>query len=303
MLWIVVCILLLIIYIIALRLFHFVFDRAKQINKLPSYYIGSVHYHDACAGMKLMDEVGYEDCFIKSDDDVKLHAYLYKQKSKRFVIGIHGYHWFARNEYAPYFSFYHTLGFQMLLPDNRAHGQSEGKYIGFGVLDRMDCIAWAKYLVSTYGEDIEILLHGVSMGAACVMGASCEEELPKQVKGIIADCGFHSAYEVLKFQMKKMFHLPAFPFLNIVEKICKHRTGFDFHHHSPIESVQKANVPILFVQGCKDKMVPSWMAQTLYDACSSRKQLLMVEDAGHGESICKAKEKYEQTIQTFFKLK
>ena len=285
-------------------MFHFIFYRPKRTTKVPKFYIDTPHYKASQAGLAVMRTLPYEDAYITSRDGLKLHAYLFpaEKESKKFLIGIHGYKSYSRPEYAPFVEFYRSLGYNMLLPDDRAHAPSEGKYIGFGVLDRLDCIDWAKYVVSKYGDDVEILLHGTSMGGATVISASGEEELPTQVKGVVADCGFTCAWDALNYEIKEMMHLPTWPMLNIVEKICKHRVGFDFHEHSAIENVKHASVPILFVQGGKDTMVPAHMVHELYDACSSRKRLLFVEEAGHAESIAFEPEKYHDAIREFFNI-
>lgn len=291
-----------IIYGISCMLFHFIFYRPKRSTKVPKFYVDSPHYKVSRAGMALMKNLPCEDVFIHSRDNLKLHAYLFPVKGirKKFVLGIHGYKSYARPEYGPYVKFYRDLGYNLIIPDDRAHAPSEGKYIGFGVLDRLDCIDWANYLVSTYGEDIEIILHGVSMGGATVLAASGEKELPPQVKGIVSDCGFTSAWDALSGQMKNVAHLPVKPFLPLCEQICKHRAGFGFHEHAPIEQVKKATVPILFVQGAKDWMVPAHMAEELYEACASEKRLLMVDEADHAESIAFEPEKYHDAIHELF---
>lgn len=285
-------------------LFRSLFFRPKRSTKIPKYYIGTPHYKVSRAGMAYMKERNYEDIYIHSHDGLKLHAYLFKadQKTNKYVIGMHGYRSYARPEYAPYIQFYHKLGYNMLLPDDRGHAPSEGKYIGFGILDRLDCVNWAKYLVTNYGENVEILLHGVSMGAATVLAASGEEDLPVQVKGIISDCGFSSARAILTYQFKHMAHIPVFPFLNVIELFAKHLAGYDFEKFSAIEQVKKSTTPILFVQGGKDQMVPPFMVHQLYDACVSKKRLLFVEEAGHGESIAFKPEDYYQAIHEFFNI-
>ena len=282
--------------------FHFILGKPKRSKDVPESYKNSPHYKVSRAGMKIMDQLPVEDVYLTSRDGLKLHAYLYPAESgnKKFVLGIHGYRSYARPEYGPYIDFYRKAGYSMLLPDDRAHRPSEGEYIGFGVLDRLDCVDWAKYLVSRFGEDTEILLHGVSMGSATVLAASGEEDLPKQVKGIVADCGYTSAWEILSYEIKHMAHLPVRPMLPLCEKICRHRAGFDFHEHTPIEQVRKAKVPILFVHGAKDQMVPVEMAHRLYEACPSKKKLLIVEEAAHAESIAFAPEAYHGAIKELF---
>ena len=294
-----VCIILGIIWMFPYMIFRMIFSRPKRSKKVPKFYQGTPHYISSRKGMAFMEKIGYEDAYMTSYDGLKLHAYIYKTEkpSKKFVLGIHGYQSYARPEYGPYIEFYRSQGYNMVLPDDRAHAPSEGRYIGFGVLDRLDCKDWTQYIVDTYGEDVEIILHGVSMGAATVLSASGEKLVP-QVKGIVADCGYSSAWEVLSYQLKQM-HLPVNYLLPKVEKICKKKAGFDFHHMTPLEQVQHACVPILFVQGGKDTMVPSFMVHDLYNACTSEKKLLYVEEATHAESICLAKEEYEKDITTF----
>ena len=283
--------------------FKFIFSKPSRSTKIPSYYVDTPHYKVSREGMKILKTLPSEDKYITSRDGHKLHAYMFQadKPSKKFIIGIHGYRSYSRPEYAPYTEFYRKEGFNMFLPDDRAHAPSEGDYVGFGVLDRLDCVDWAKYVVETYGDDVEILLHGVSMGAATVLAASGEEDLPPQVKGIISDCGFTSAFEVLKFQLKNMAHLPSSDkVLPKVEKICSEKAGFNFHEYSAIEQIKKAKVPVLFVQGEKDNMVPAHMAKDLYEVCPTKKKLLMVKEAGHGESIAFAPEEYYQDIKEMF---
>ena len=287
-------------------LFHFIFYRPKRSTKIPKSYVGTPHYNVSRAGMAIMKTLPCEDLTMTSRDGLKLHAYLFpaegESAKKKFVIGVHGYKSYSRPEYGPYIEFYRSLGYSMVLPDDRAHAPSEGKYIGFGVLDRLDCVDWAKTLVKTYGEDIEIRLHGVSMGGATVLAASGEEDLPKQVKGIVSDCGFSQAWDVLSYELKEMAHFPVKPFLPICEKICEHRAGFNFHDFAPVDQVKKSKTPILVVHGTKDPMVPVRMAQEIYDAIASRKRLLIVPEAGHGESIAFAPDEYHQAIREFFEI-
>ena len=293
---------LLVILILAMPqlVFHFIFGKPKRSTKVPAYYVDTPHYKVSRPGFKVLKELPHEEPHLTSRDGLDLHAYYFPAEtpSKKFMIGIHGYRSYSRPEFGPYVDFYRSRGYNMLLPDDRAHEPSSGKYIGFGVLDRLDCVDWAKYLVKTYGEDIEIFLHGVSMGGATVLAASGEADLPPQVKGITSDCGFSSAWEVLRYELKEVSHLPADYLLPKIEKICMKKAGYNFHDYSAIEQVKKAKVPIFFVQGKKDNMVPPFMAEELYEACASKKYLLMVEEAGHGESIAFAPEKYHEAMIT-----
>ena len=284
--------------------FHFMFSKPSRSKKIPSYYVGTPHYVVSRAGMAVMEHLPNEDLYLESRDGLKLHGYLFpvEQESKKFVIGVHGYRSYARPECAPYIEFYQSLGFHMLMVDDRAHAPSEGDYLGFGVLDRLDVVDWCKLLVRTYGEDVQILLHGVSMGGATVLAASGEEDLPEQVIGVVSDCGFSSAREILQYQLQESAHLPAAYFMPRLEKLCKKKIGFDFDTYSALSQVKKAKVPILFVQGMEDTMVPPYMADELYEACASPKRILKVEKAGHGESIAFQADAYHQAILEHFHL-
>ena len=282
--------------------FNFLFKKPSRSTKVPKSYMEKPLYKASLEGvtyMKTTDNV--EDFYITSRDGLKLHGYFYPvpnadpEKPMKIVIGVHGYKSYSRPQFGPYINFYHSQGYSLLAVDDRAHAPSEGKYIGFGVLDRLDCVDWAKNMVEKFGPDTEILLHGVSMGAATVLAASGEPDLPSQVKGIISDCGFMEAQAVLESQMGGMkFLLPK------LEKMAEKKIGINFHDYAPIDQVKKAKVPILFVQGGKDDMVPPYMVHELYDACASEKQLLFVDEAGHGESIAFAPEKYYQAIIDLF---
>ena len=301
---IIVLILVILPVILSAIIFHFFFHKPKRSTKIPAYYVGTPHYVVSRKGMELMKGISYEDLYRNSYDGLKLHAYLFPAEEgvgKKFLLGVHGYRSYARPEFGPYIEFYRSLGYSLLLPDDRAHAPSEGKYIGFGVLDRLDCVAWAQYIVDNYGDDAEIIIHGVSMGAATVLAAS-GENLPSQVKGIVSDCGYTSAEDIIKYHFKNSMHLPIWPIYSLCEKICEKRAGFNFHTHTPIEQVQRAKVPILFVHGVEDKMVPVEMVQRLYDACKSKKEILIVDEAGHGESIAFAPDEYHRLIRELFEI-
>ena len=130
-----------------------------------------------------INEQEFESIEIQSEDGLTLRAKLLKANNDtdKVIIAIHGYHSYNLREYAYYLKFYHDLGFHILLPDNRAHGNSEGEYIGFGWLDRLDCISWINKVKDHFQKDLQIVLHGISMGGATVLMAS-GEELPSDVK-------------------------------------------------------------------------------------------------------------------------
>ena len=289
---------------LAQRIYQQIFGRPKRYDTVSPARQQTRHYQAARKGMDLMDTLPVEDVYLTSRDGLNLHAYYFPPETDtgKVVLGIHGYHSYAKLEYGPFFAFYRALGYGMLLPDDRAHAPSEGKYIGFAVKDRLDCVDWAKYLVNRLGEDCEILVHGVSMGSATVLSASGEPDLPKQVKGIVADCGFTDLWEELHTGFWDHTRMPRVPFVWLVERINQHRQGFDFRHYTPLQQVKKTTVPILFVHGKADKTVPTGMCTRLYEACPTKKEILLVDDAGHAESIVYAPEAYHAAIRRLIEM-
>ena len=220
------------------------------------------------------------------------------EHSRKFLLAIHGYRSGPMREYYYMLPFYHSLGYHVLMPDDRAHGKSEGSYIGFGWLDRLDCIAWVHYIVDTYGQDCEIVMQGISMGAATVMNAS-GEALPPQVKGIIEDCGFSTAKDVFAHEAKLRYKLPAWPLIPAASMVCGLIAGYRFAQDEPVRQIQKAKVPFLFIHGSRDDFVPTPMVHEVYDACPTHKTKLLVEGAAHAMAYLEDREGYEKAVRAF----
>lgn len=245
----------------------------------------------------------HEDVYETSFDGLKLHATYFPAiketcGKKRIVICFHGYTSKGLADFTGLTDYYFRHGYAMLHPDARAHGDSEGEYIGFGCLDRRDALGWIDWVLQKCGTDVEIFLHGISMGGSTVLMAS-GLELPPQVKGIISDCGFTSPKEVFTHVLKSMYHLPSFPIMQGAEIVNKKLAGYGMDECNAKREVAKAKVPILFIHGSKDTFVPTRMCREIYDCCASPKKILIVEDAAHGESYYKDMETYEKTLNEF----
>lgn len=235
-----------------------------------------------------------------SHKKINLHSYEIKniKESKIWVIAVHGYTDSASFmvDSAKRFLSY---GYNVLMPDLRAHGKSEGKYIGMGWLDRLDLIAWIDYLIATYGN-IKIILYGISMGAATVMMAS-GENLPSNVRMVIEDCGYTSVWDEFAHELKYLFHMPTFPTLYNANFITKIRAGYSFKKASAIKQIKKSKLPILFIHGDKDNFVPFYMLDKLYNVANDKKERLVIKDAGHAEAQWINPEQYWHTVRKFIK--
>lgn len=248
---------------------------------------------------KYMMAQPHEDIYIHSYDNLKLHATWFPQKnSKKIVICFHGYTSKGMSDYVGLSDYYMKHGYSMLLVDERAHGDSEGTYIGFGCLDRKDALKWIDWVIKTCGEDSKILLHGTSMGGATVLMAS-GLNLPRQVRGIISDCAFTSAKEVFTHVLHSMYHLPAFPMMQITNIVNQRLAGYGLDECNSAREVRKATVPILFIHGSADTFVPCQMCEKIYKNCAAPKQKLIIEGAAHAESYYKDTKTYENTLDEF----
>ena len=235
---------------------------------------------------------------IKSIDNLKLTGYIINNKSDKWIILVHGYasdHTTLINKAKKFFE----LGYQVLLVDQRSHGKSEGKYITMGIKESNDIKLWIDYIIRIENAK-EIGLFGISMGAATIM-MTIGLVLPKEVKFAIEDCGYSDVYDELKYQLKKGFHLPAFPFINVCNLYAKSFAKFTFKIYSPKLAVSRTNIPLLMIHGSYDTFVPYEMLNILYDSCKSRKEKLIIEGANHAEAENIEYDKYWKTITSFIK--
>lgn len=242
----------------------------------------------------------FEQVFITSEDGLKLSGrYYHRRDNAPVILMMHGYHGNIFRDGNGIFYYSGLYGFNILMADQRAQNQSEGKTITFGVKERYDCKYWANYLVKRFGEDTEILLSGLSMGAATVMMAA-DVGLPKNVKGIMADCGYSSPKEILISVMKSM-KLPigiTYPLAKLAAGIFGH---FNLEESSAIESMKHCEIPVLLIHGEADDFVPCSMSIACKEACASEVELVTVANAGHGMSYCLDAKAYEAAVARFFK--
>lgn len=266
----------------------------KDIDAVASWYR---HYPIAKEGRRWLESMPYINVYIKSFDGLRLYGALLENYSDKIVICVHGFTGSGKKDFASLAQAYYKNGYNVLLVDNRAHGQSEGKYVGFGVLDRLDLRNWVKYVINRFGSNVQVFLHGISMGAAAVLMAS--SIMPKNVRGIIADCGFTSVYEIFEYVLKRDYHLPKFPIIYLTNIMSKIRAGYGYKDVNTAAEIARSDIPILFIHGENDEFVPLWMTMKNYSHCKAYKELFIVRESEHAESHYIDKKGYERRILTF----
>lgn len=253
-------------------------------------------------GRALYDSLPYEDLYLTSFDGLRLHARFYKNgDGRRTLLLSHGFRSSGRGDFAAVLPlYYETLGCSLLVLDHRAHGESEGRYITYGIRERFDVRDWARYLTDRAGGDVQIVLDGISMGATAVLMA-CGTELPDTVTGVIADCGFTSPWDIFSHILHGTFHLGDFPILYLVGHMARRRAHFGFREATTVRAVENWTKPALFIHGTADDFVPPSMTEAAYAACpAADKTLILVKGAMHGCSYLRDRARCESALRGFF---
>lgn len=250
------------------------------------------------AADRWLTEHNAQDIYITSDDGLKLHGlWVPADNPGGTVLLVHGYRSSPLLDFGLALSHYHARGLNILLPDQRAHGKSEGRVITFGVLESKDMYAWIAYHNKCFGT-FPMLLSGLSMGASTVLYLA-DRDVGVNVKGIIADCGFTSPHEIAACVFRDVTHLWAMPSI-VVAELCARLLGhFSLWQCDTRKSLSSARVPVPLVHGKADDFVPCEMTKQGYDACTGPKQLFLVDGAEHGVSFLVEPEKYTQLIDAF----
>lgn len=267
--------------------------------RLPEGKIYEVFWEDMRHWIQEARCTPHEHFSITSYDGLQLHAKYYEYATGAPIeIMFHGYRGDAERDLSGGLQRCFKLGHSAFIVDQRGAGKSEGDTITFGIKEHRDCLAWVDFVVSHFGSNIPIILTGISMGASTVLMAA-GKSLPKNVKGVLADCGFTTAKDIILHVAKQM-HLPArllYPFVKL-GALCF--GGFDLEGYSAFEAMKTCQVPVLFFHGESDDYVPSFMSQQNYEACISRKHLVLIPGAGHGLSYPVSPEQYIQEAYSFF---
>ncbi len=240
-----------------------------------------------------------EKIIIKSHRNRNLTGYLtYPEKESRvFVVFAHGHHTDHNGDPANFLQYYVEKGYNFLAMDHVSCGESEGCFTGFDYFEHKDCLLWIDYLKERFGDDIKIILHGVSMGGATV--CKMVSKVPEQVKLAVADCPYTSATEEFSEVIKGAGIKNPKPLVKIFNTANKVIAGYDLDDTEVRGSVLQARVPMLFIHGDNDNLVPVKMGKELFELCSKPKELFIVSGAGHADSIRVAEQSYHEKLDEF----
>ena len=250
--------------------------------------------------MEKLKNIEMQTVEIESFDGTKLKGHLYPaDNAKRIIVAMHGWRSNWQRDFAVIYDFWHDSGCTVLFAEQRGQGESEGDHMGFGMIERYDCIEWVKWLCENDQDKLPIYLAGVSMGATTVLMAA-GLELPNSVHGIMADCGFTTAKAVWKHVAEDNLHLSFDIRKRLVDALCKKRLNVGLDEYSTVDAMRENTVPVLFIHGTADSFVPVSMTYENYEACKAEKRLLIVEGAEHGLSYIVDKEAYQKAVLEFF---
>ncbi len=283
--------------------FRMTFYNSRRGENLEEIHIpdGDIYlpYENEIVGwIKRMRSMPHEDFAIKSFDGLTLRGkYFEYEPGAPIELMFHGYRGTAERDMCGGIFRSFSIGRNALLVDHRASGYSEGHVISFGVNESRDCLAWVDFMVDHFGPDVKIILTGISMGAATVLTAA-GQPLPENVVGVLADCGYTSAKDIICKVIGTM-NLPPkvlYPFVRLGARLYGR---FDPEERSPIEAMKHCRIPVIFYHGDNDQYVPHHMSIENYEACTAPKKLVITPGAGHGLCFSKDKEAYLRELISF----
>lgn len=302
MIWIIAAAVLVIILLVSRYTYKICFHVAKDHFEDPYEKVDNPQFravqHLMDKSTRIMEQTECEDVYIRSHDGLRLHGRFYDaDKDAPVIIVFHGYRSSALRDCAGGFALGLMLGYNVLAVDQRSHGTSGGRCISFGIKERYDCLKWIEYIKERLGEDTPVVLCGISMGAATIL-MSASLELPKNVRGIMADCPYSSPSAIIRKVCKDVGYPPAlaFPFLWLGALIYG---GFRLGCCDAVSAVKNTDIPILLIHGGDDNFVPCEMSKKIYENCAGHAQLHIFPGAGHGLSYIIDHIRYEEICLKF----
>ena len=300
MLWFLaaVCVCLIVLFVLFFLVFYAP-RRPEPEFPLPPGAAYEPYHPWMIEGMKRLRAYPHETFTIRSHDGLTLSGrYFEFAPGAPMEIMFHGYRGSADRDLCVGMDRAFALGHSCLIVDQRTTGGSGGRVITFGLREYRDCLRWVDFVVDHFGNDARIILTGISMGASTVLLAA-GEELPPNVVGVLADCGFTSAKAIIR-KVAKQLHLPPWLIYPAVRLSALIFAGLDLEENSPIEAMARVKIPVIFAHGEEDNLVPCSMSRENYDACVSPKSIFIAPGAGHGLCYFATGEDYIEALRDFW---
>ena len=274
-------------------------DKAADLQQTLNRPVYRDCKEEILAGLAEMEQKPHETVTVRSFDGLNLAGEYYPHPNARgTILMFHGWHGSPQADFVCAMSAYYSKGLNLLLVHQRTQGESEGKYITFGIRESRDVHAWVRWHGERFGKEAPILLTGISMGATTVL-MSAGTPYDANVRGIIADCGFTSPWEIIASVVRGR-GLPIFPFVPLMSMWARIFAGFGFREYSTLEAVKGIQIPVFFAHGEADRFVPCHMTEKVYEICgSSDKTLFLVPNARHGAAYLVDRCNYEKQISQF----
>jgi pimeloyl-ACP methyl ester carboxylesterase len=284
-------------------------DFERTAEHEVKFYAGQENYDLHLSDLNYIESLSLPEIEVNTADGLNLKALLWEADSgcRGSVILMHGHYSSPLREFAGIARFLHDADYNVILPFQRSHGKSQGKYITFGLKERYDVREWILKINELYGQDLPLFLYGISMGSSTVTYAAALD-LPPNLRGVIADCGYTEPYEILYWTMTHTYHLwPGLSELLLkgLNFYCRHLADFDLKGYSGWEALNKTYLPFLFITGTEDKTVPHEMTVSLFfhykQIYPDSARLFVAEGAPHAVSYMIEKEKYKSEVLAFIK--
>ncbi len=275
----------------------------KKKHKLTGSKADVHAYEDLKTAEQALASSEHELVEIESHDGLKLVGHWFGcENPKRVIVAMHGWRSGWARDFGVIAPFWRENDCAVLYPEQRSQGASEGEYMSLGLLERHDCVRWANWVHERMGSELPMYLAGVSMGATTVL-MTAADELPENVRGIVADCGFVSPHTIWRHVVGNNLHIPYSGFrAAVADKQCRNRIHMGTQEYSTVEALKNSKVPVMLIHGEDDTFVPVTETRKNYEACTSDKHLFIVPGAGHGMSYVVDKAGYEQQVLHFWEL-
>ena len=275
-------------------------DLSQGRSRFSGSNVRASSSEEATAAKKALEGRKAQTIRITAHDGTPLAGHWIEcETPKRIILAMHGWRSSWSADFGIVSDFWHRQNCSVLYAEQRGQGASGGDYMGFGLIERHDCLDWIHWINQTTGGSLPVYLAGVSMGASTVLMASALD-LPENVRGILADCGYTSVHAIWKHVVENNLHLSYGIHGPFADKLCKKKIHTGTRDCSTTEALKSSRIPVLFVHGTEDRFVPVEMTYENYQACRAPKRLFIVPGAGHGMSYFVDRPGYEQETKNFW---